>query len=276
VNPSGTVWEVPLGDDAQWAAFLYDSSDKPITTYAGDEPLTAKVWMGDDQQLIPGIVSLVFTDPATALTTATIAGAATAGLAPAVYSVELDITVGSLILPYWQGYLSLTASAGSAPVPATYISYQDLLDAAGAWLPKLQAKTGETSFLAERARARVWFDRVILARVRPASWDMGAYLASGYTSGQLLADQYDTYFKGLLDANSLIVTEEIKEANCYLALHKICEKQITFDKGDSFFERSRFYYTKWLQRVASITAEFDTNADGVIDQAINLSVMSFR
>jgi hypothetical protein len=273
---SGTTWEIPIGDDAQYAVYIYDSADKVITTYSGAEPLTAKVWQGDDQTALAGVVSLDFTDPLTGLTTATISGIATASLAPQVLAVELDITVGSLILPYWQGFLALTPSAGLAAVPATYISYQDLMDAAGAWLPKLVSKTGQTSFLAERTTARSRFDKAVLARVRPAAFDMGSYLASGYSSGQLLSDLDDQYIKGLLAANSLIVSPDVKEANTYLALHLICEKQITWDEKDTFFTRSRYYFAKWDQVLASITAELDTNADGVGDLCINMGLISTR
>jgi hypothetical protein len=273
---SGTTWEVPIGDDAQFAAYIYDSSDQLITTYSGTEPLTAKVWQGDDQTALTGVVSLDFTDPLAGLTTATISGLATSSLVTQVLAVELDITVGLLILPYWQGFLSLTPSAGSAAVPATYVSYHDLLDAAGAWLPKLISKTGQTSFLAERTTARARFDKAILARVRPAAFDMGSYLASGYSSGQLLSDQDDQYVKGLLAANNLIINPDVVQANVYLALHLICEKQITWDEKDTFFARSRYYYAKWDQVLSSITAELDTNADGVGDLTINMGVISTR
>ena len=273
---SETVWSVPVGDDAQFAAWIYDSNDKPIVTYQGNEPLTVKVWQGEDLAAVPDIITVDFTDPSTALTTATIHGPATALLVPEWYRVELDITVGDYVFPYYEGWLELQASAGQAVAQPVYCTYQDVIDLAGGWLPKMQSKLGETVFLAERAKARYHFDKVILARVRPASYDFRSYIASGYSSGQLISDQDDQYIKGLLAANKLLVTSDVKEANAYLALSMICEKQLTWDDTDVFAKRAAFYQAKWRQRVSCITAEIDTNNDGVGDLVINLGVMSNR
>jgi hypothetical protein len=271
------LWTAAVGTNSKMDVDLYSASNQPIA-YAGTEPLAVQCWHGDDTLNVPGLVTASWTggNPAIGRAVLTLNGVATAGLNPDFFLLRLLVTQAAGTFTGWEGWLRLMDAPGVAVPPPTYCSLQDVQDVAGEWIVKLMVETGRTGFIADRARAREWMDKIIVNRFRPAAMTDMAYLASGYSSGQLISELPDQYIVGLLANNQLMVNEDIREACAYYAVALICERQISWDKEDTFHARARYFKAKAAQTVNSIVAQFDTNGDGNPDLASNLGVFSLR
>ena len=149
-----------------------------------------------------------------------------------------------------------------------------MLDQGGDWLPKLMTDSGRTGFLSERARASGEFRKVVMARRRsPSGLDMAYGLPLQWTGGA----QPDQWLSDLLDGGHMIAGGDVAEACAFLAISYACEKSLTFDPGDVFQTRARYFYTRWTQKVASISSVgIDTNDDQTADIWIDLSRLDTR
>lgn len=274
------VWSVPVGSNAVFHPYLTNSRGQAITTYTGSEAVRAFVWQGDDTEAIDDVLSLSFDalQAATGKTTAAVDGTATEDLAPGWYLLRCEIELSGAWYTYYEGFLHLKDSPGTAEIPPVYCTVQDMLDQGGGWLPKLMSDLGRTNFIAERARAKSHIDRVILNHVRNNVGEgSNAFVSSDYALPGAGGELPDPYVKGLLsDGDKLLQNDEIKEAAAFYALHLLCMKALTFEAGDVMLARSRYYKAQFNRVILSTVAQFDTNDDGEADLSINLGRFSIR
>ena len=276
MSADANVWQVDVGLDDKFNVEIIGGNNQPIA-FVGDEALIVQCWQGDDTAATGGLVSASWTggNPTAGRCVLTIAGSATAGLAPDFYRLRLLVvyTDGSRYKA-WDGWLSLGDSPGSALPPATYCTLQDLLDHGGDWVFGHMTETGRTSFMADRSRARAELDKVILARARPDTLSTENLRRAGF--GDWAPEQPNAYLKGLLDADQLIVDQDVRSATAYLSLAFICERAQTWGTDDVFHTRARYYRARWKAVIANMVAQIDTNADGVGDYIFNLGYFSIR
>jgi hypothetical protein len=271
---SEQIWDAPIGDNAQFFAYIIGSNGKPITSYTGNEPVRVQVWPGEAQVALINVATITFDPPQALLgqTTVTIHGSATAALTPGYFIVRCEIDLPDGWYEFYSGWLNLKASPGATlPLPV-YCSLQDIIDLASSWLPGLMSDQGLASFEVERAKARAEINRVILSRNRPYGW---GWISTGYIN-LFSGEMPDLYIQTQLSLGNLIVTPEITQAAAYYTLALISEKQLTWDKDDVFFSRLRYFRAKYQQAITSAVAQIDVNGDGVADIAINLGRFSIR
>lgn len=274
------VVDVMVGNDVTFYPYLSDRRGQAITTYTGSESVRARVWKGDDMAVVSGVATATFngTMATTGKTTVVVNGSATSALTPGWYRMVCEIQVSSSWYEYWAGFLLLKDAPGAATTPPVYCTLQQLLDIAGDWLPRLMSDTGRVDFLAERARAKSYIDRVILNHYRTNSGEgSNWFVAYAYSSPMYGAELPDAYLKGLIDGGTaLMQNDDITLAATYHALALICEKAFTFESGDPFQSRARFYNAKSQAMLCSTVAQFDTDADGDADFGIPLGRFSIR
>lgn len=269
----GNVWSVPVGKGDAFIVVARDSSGEPLEL-AGNEPLTALVWEGDDRPTMAGVIVLSHYQPSAGEIRADVKPLVTAALAPGFYRVELDVAIGGVTYPFYEGWLELQDSPGSAAAPPVYCSLQDMIDLAGEWLPELLSSRSRTNFLAQRARAREWLDRVILAKVRPMGGPID--LLSGPFTAYTAPEADDPYIAAALKADQLIVTPGVREACARYAIALVCEQQITDADKDVWPARALRFRASARQVLTGLNPGLDFNGDGRPDYTVNLGYFSLR
>ncbi|MDE2506814.1 MAG: hypothetical protein KGM43_06360 [Planctomycetota bacterium] len=266
--------EFIIGQAASWTAQLLDSNGNAITSYAGSEPLTARLWTGGSTPTILN-PSAAWSSPSTGTISIGLTSAQTSTLAVGWYRVEVDITLGAASYPAVLFDAEGKPSAGSTPLGAVYCAYADMLKYAGDWLPRLGSKLGETSFADQRSRARSWLDDIIIARARP-----GTLMWTPATSGLeafFEPDAPNPFVRQWLAQNFLIIRDITLEITARKAISIACELGAGIgDSGGQYDALGARYGSQAEQLVRSYRAEIDLNGDGMPDQAWHLGVMSWR
>jgi hypothetical protein len=190
--------------------------------------------------------------------------------------VALDVTLYGDPYRYYEGWLQYLDSPGLAADPAVYCSLQDMLDMGGDWLPTQMLDSGRTNFLAERKRARQWFDQCFLARIRNFARsyvDLG-----GPFQPWLVTDADNPSIRGYLDSNLLIVTGEIIEANACKAIEIVCDRAISCEDNDPWSARAARYRARARNTLATCIAGLDLSdpPDGIADLVVNFAYNSMR
>ena len=258
------------GIAAPFVITLRDDLGNPVTTYTGAEALAGVVWAGADQapalSLAPAWLS------ASAGTIAVpLSASSTAILGAGRYRVQLKLADNSADL--YEGFLEVSDSAGTAQAPTSYGSFDDLLDRAP-WVEKLQRPTDLAGFARQRYLARNWFEDLLHRHYRGPSG-----FSTDYQFGASLFGPLDVYrdgrrsaeLQGWLDANRLDVTPSVIEAVTYYALALLCDRQVTPSKDDNGYAASaRKFFSRAEAAAALITAEIDSDGDGLNDLTIRL------
>src|ERR1017187_6722675 len=275
----GNTWECPIGGSQAYTVTIFNRSGVAITgQYAGTEPLAATVWEGTTIVANAGVLTPSWASASLGTTNVVLNGSATAAMVPGYYKIMLEVTYSGQKSPYYNGWLRLTPIAAAGVEPPTYGVFQDLLDRAGDWLPRLMQESSETNFLFERGRARSWLDELIVnsSRVFAYRFDLSYALYYGsFPFGPVEAP--DSVIVGYLAANDLLVKPRTIEIVTYKALALICEKRLSFDKdGEDYRKRAVWYHRLASNALRGYRCELDTNGDGKTDIAFNLGVLTFR
>ena len=266
------VWKVPVGRGDAIKLTVRDA-DGTALVLSGSETLSATIWAGDDLAATSGAVTLAHDTPASGIVMATAVGAVTATMTPGFYRLALEITLASTVYRFWTAWLELEDTAGAATAPPVYCTLQDMLDLGGSWLPALMMESGRSNFVAQRARARDWFDGVFLARCRD---DVGYIDLLGPFYPWMAPEQDNPTIRDYLAADKLIVTGDVKEACACKAIGFVCETAITGEPGDPWPARAARFHARARSLLLGLRPGIDTNADGEPDIVVNMSVMSRR
>lgn len=263
---------VAQGLSCTWTITLRDAQGRPFTGYTGTELLAGSVRSGRDS---PPLIVLAPTwiDATQGLIKLPIPGSATAALDVGRYLVQVSLANGSADL--FEGYLSIQYSPGTAADLPVYGTYGDILDCAP-WIEKLQKNTDTAGFVRQRNQARTWFDDLIQRHDNGGSGgstdfafvpgeSFGGSLGIGYRDGRRSRE-----LQSWLDANRLDVTAPVIDAVTSYAIALICQRQVSSAGSDPYAQQA----SRWMDRAETtameITAEIDSNGDGVNDYAVRL------
>lgn len=265
-----------LGSTRSWPITLKDGNGTVLANvYDDTDVLSAAVWAGGDQAPIFAPTAS-WEDSAGAAVTLTITAAQmqAAGIVPGTYRVDVtvtDVTDGEPSLG-WSGPLEVEAAPGSAAIPSTYATASDVL-AVAPGIDRLQAANDLAGFLAQRHEARTRTETRILNRYRPqpgrsrrmmnaAHTGTGPYMVFAPSSDGSPAPT-PAAVQVWLSTNRLVVTDEIRLYNAYLAAALVYEDQISVTSGQgasTYAALAKQYHehaeTLWMRCVI----EFDSTA----------------
>ncbi len=245
---------VPSGVDAEYQITLRDSSSNAVTVYDEADTLSAEVWSGDDQAILfsPTVTWLT---PTAGTLKLTIGAAQTAAILPANYRIRVLIdTSDDRRLAAWEGWLEVQSSAGSATTPSAYCTFNDLLILAP-WLATEQTIQDQAGFAEQRHASREWIDGIIIR-----SW-----------RGQA------SYLQGLLDADAMLVTAQVRAIAAKRAIGLICQHILSGNHFESGYQALAWrFLSEASSEIMSLTAEIDTDADGASDMFITVGFNSIR
>lgn len=267
---AGPELEATIGEDASFLVALYDSDGLAVAGLTGSEPLAGSVWTGEDEaaSFAP---ACTWYDAANAVAKVAVAGSQTSALSAGLYALLVRITTGSGTSDAIRGTLRLRPSPGTATPRPVYSTFQRMLNRA-AWLGRLQqTDAGLTGFAEQRADAREWLDDLILRHFRSGNLGASAYPCTAqWGAGFQRTGQTNPYLKGLLAANKLIVTPKVEEAVTLYAIGLAARAQVGQDPKSEYPALARQFLAWARSKALCLTAEIDSNGDGVGEMTIEL------
>lgn len=266
-------WPVTKSIAAAYTITCRQTDGTPIV-FAGSESLAAKYWAGlDGVQL--GTLPCAF-----ASVDAAAAGQVDVSV-PAAVSADLDFGVYQWLLEYADGSSALargvfeveggpgTDAGGVQP----YCTYEEMLEQA-AWLPLVaDLPTTTPGFLAQRVRARQWFDGLVVANYRGAgigqfethSLAAFAFAGVGWRRSQGPAQSILQY----LADGRLILRPKVRQICAAQAIAYVGLGQIGVN--NQFASHGCYFRDQAEREAVGCTAEIDTNGDGTGEIFVNLS-----
>jgi|GEM_PF-3212370 len=263
------VYEAFQGSALAITFQISDGNGNVITTYTGSETLATEVWPGGNRadSFSPTTTWIDHTEGKVQIA---ITAAQTTGLALGRYEVYSTLTasaedpVAILI-----AQLDVMPTPGSTAAPTTYCSYADLLKYGRAWLRQLQTSDDEAGFAEQLGRARSWIEDIAHAHYRVAAMTM---VIGSQAFGPRRSGARSTWLQEQLDANTLMLTDQIREAAAKKALALVCEGQIGTSEGSAAYARlARMYHSQADYLATCLTLSLDTNGDGFADVNIDCS-----
>lgn len=248
---------------------ITDGNGNPITTYTGSETLTSKVWPGGAQPATY-TPAPTWVSPSAGTTQLIIPAADSTALSPGRYQVWCFIQP-SMADPscYYQATLDVIQGPGTETPPTTYCAYSDLLRYGRSWLRQLQTGDDEAGFAEQLGRARSWIEDLAHAHYRVASMTI---VVGAQAMGPRRSGTRSDWLIQELAANTLILTDQIKEAAAKKALAYICESQVGVGQNsDQYARLARMYHSQSDYLGTCLTLSLDTNGDGYADVVIDCS-----
>lgn len=233
--------------------------------FNGAETITAEIWPGDDQPASATLAaewaptSKYADNPAIAnpYVRITVTAAAIANLLPGEHPIRCVIEPGTddiAVLPT-DAVLILTSAPGAATALKQYISAQFLRDICPTLETVQVLQSDQTGFAEKRSLARKWFEKLLHnGTPRGVIGDhLHGWLAPGYPGR-------DRWLQEQLDAEKLIVTDEIKLCLAYYALGLILTPLVGSKETTALQGLGCWYAREAQNLVKTIIAELDTNA----------------
>lgn len=263
------------GAGGSWTITIRDGDGAPITTYAGTEPLSGRVWRGGDAA--PAFtVAPTWADPSAGTVTLTIPKADTADLDPGQYRIQCTITDGITDPVFFEAILSITDAPGTATAGPVYCTLADMLDECS-WLQDVSdIEHDETGFLKQRVRARQqWLHPAILAAHRPQQgWGATTFGNSLFGVSQVRTPAINKILADYLAADKLMVDPpRIVTPMCAkYAVGLVLKDQITSGgggpRGNPYAALSAQFLAEASAMLAGYVAEVDINDDGYPEYVI--------
>ena len=281
--PSAAL-ELVQGLDGSFPLQITTDGVTPSTAYLNSDELSGRLSIGEDQPTLfaPGVSWI---DATVAKYQIVIAGAQSATLTPGTYYVQAIATRGSLntLISPPKLAIEILPAPGTAAALKSYCTYRDMLRFAP-WVARLQGQVDLAGFAQERQDARDWFEDLLYRHYRGGQGVAADYFfIPGISFGARWWGNGPNVFRsgarsaalqGWLDADGLLITSEVIKANAAYAIAQVAKGQIVpgNDKSNVY---AGFYahFESLAENTASlITAELDTDADGITDTVIRLGV----
>ena len=250
-------------------ATLRDTSGNAAIGYVGTETLTTIVWPGGGRP-VGYSPTTTWVTPAAALISIVFPAADSAGLAAGRYQLLTRVAVGMADpVDAYGCTLDVLQGPGTEAAIPTYCAYSDLLRYGRSWLRQLQTGDDEAGFAEQLGRGRTWIEDLAHAHYRVASMTM---VVGSQAFGPRRSGARSTWLQEQLDANTLIVTDQVREASAKKALAYVCEGQIgTGDSAAAYARLARMYHSQSDYLGTCLTLSLDTNGDGFPDVNIDCS-----
>jgi hypothetical protein len=249
-------------------ATVRDATGAVVTTYAGTEALTTSVWPGGTrtESFAP---ATAWASHAEGTITITIASVDTAKFAPGRYQLLTTVNDDGESVAVYGCTLDILSVAGDSAEPKSYGGYDDMLRYGRAWLRQLQTDDDEAGFAEQRARARSWVEDLAHAHYPVASLVM---VVGGRGMSPRRSGARSTWLQDQLDADTLMVTDRVREAVAKKALAFVCEGQVGTNASATAYARlARMYHSQADYLGTCLTLQLDTDGDGEPDVAIHCS-----
>jgi hypothetical protein len=239
---------VSQGFALQETITVRDYQDNPVVTYTGSESMSGSVRPG--RTVLP---SLTFTptwgNPAAGTVNVSLTAAQTLTLDPGQYLIQVGLADKSA--DFYEGYLVVSYSAGTAVLPPTYGTYDDLL-AYAPWIMKLQSETQVAGFAIERGLARGWLDNVIVQHsnwmfLTPQIGQSGFMPMAMFPA--MINQPPNLWLRQQLNLDYLVRRQSVIEITAKKAVYFICRPQL--DALNDRQERLAAWFGSDADRMAS-------------------------
>ena len=252
---------------------LRDAAGTAITGYyAGTEPLAAVCWQGQENASLFA-PACSWNSPTAGTVNLTISAAQTTGVEPGFYRLRLTVTDGGLPLTAWEAAVEIQGSPALTVAPVVYVDYPTL-QAVAPWVDQcFNSKVNIEGFPVERARARAYFDSIILRCYRGTSVGrFGSHSASALAwgaGGMRRTTLPSPVMTTWLASNFLIVDDQVKRINAWLAAALIGQQQVG---RNSVFANYGWAAGETASAEISVCiAKIDLNGDGIPDIPVPLN-----
>jgi hypothetical protein len=287
VSTTPVLCSFPVGTDFDKTLQLTVDGVSPITSYQNTDTLSADFWPGADQPAYGTAPTVAWVDASTAQFSVSFLAATTSALDIGQHSVRVKATRAGRTTVIAEFKVELTPSPGSAASLKTYCSYADLLKYAP-WVDKLQSSQDQAGFLRERNDARLWFEDLLhrhwrggqglspdyyfLPGIAFGGTNFGRY-ATVYRSG-VRSSQLQTWLDsgGQDGGDGLMVTSQVIEAVACYAISRIAQNQFAPGKESTYHAFAVLFGERAESAASLITAELDTNGDGLTDTYVRLGI----
>jgi hypothetical protein len=237
---------------------------------------TAAVWAGEDQPplMTPAVEWVDASVPSVSLIVSA-ADLAAAELTDDLYRLSVTVTTASDGEPHlgFDGLLQVMDAPGSGAALSSYATSADLASVSPEIAGMQSAQSDLAGFAAQRHEARTEFETRVLNRYRPQPGRSRRYLNAARTAAGpylVFADSSDNspppthaQLRTWLSTSRLLVTDEIRQANAYLAAALVYEDQITAGNqstSNTYAALAKLYRANFDAKWAECTVEFDSTA----------------
>lgn len=267
------AWTLDQNDDAVFVVTIRDEAGEPFTGYTGFEPIDCAVWAGNELPALPGIATAEWLSAPNGTIQVSIAGTGTKDLVPASYDLKLEISNVAV----FRARLIIQEASGSQAGRTAKITLRHLRKHFKS-VEKLLCGSDDPTAIEARADAWDWFTTLLHKHYRsgmglstdnrfvPGISFGGAYPFGVYRDGRRNPD-----LQAWLDDDKLILTTEILDCMALYALAQICGGQVDVNDEADWNGFSARFAGQAEALAVTITAELDTDDDGVADVVIRLS-----
>lgn len=267
-------WKAEQGDSPTYIATLRDENGAVYSDYLGTEEVTAVVWAGNELAPIDGAATAEWDDASDGTVKVTIVGAVTAELVPGTYFLKLEVDGQRAFI----ASLSIEEAPGAGPGRVAKITMRHLRKHYKS-VEKLLCKTDDPTALEARADAWDWFCDLLHRHYRcsgspstdyrfvPGISFGGSFLLDGYRDGRRSRELQEW-----LDADRLDLTTPVLDAMAFYALAQICGGQVEVGDEKGWGDFAAKFAVRAETMASCISAEIDTDGDGVNDLVIRLGV----
>jgi hypothetical protein len=242
------------------------------TPFDGTETLSATVGLGIDQPalLSPSVAWLNGTGWQTAAFVVTFQDADALGMVPGEYVMQVKAGKLGRTATLFTGYLPVQQVTGSTPALPTYGSLDDMRLYC-AWIDRLEHPNKRAQFVRERNRARTWFDLLLQRHFRASGYGISTI---GYPIGGIgpfRTGGTNTWLQQQLDANTLMITDDIREVLAKKALAFALEYQIGSHEGTAYQTLAGWFHFDADNLAIQTTPALDLSGSGWPELVIDLS-----
>jgi hypothetical protein len=235
----------------------------------GTSALATTVWPGGDRAASFSAATTWTSAPDGTIAIA-IAASDTAALAPGRYQLLTRLTpAGGDPEDAYGCTLDVLAFASTATAPRVYTTYDDMLRYGRSWLRTLATDDDEAGFAEQQGRARSWIEDLAHAHYRVASMVM---VVGQQAMGPRISGARSVWLQEQLDADTLMVTDQVRECAAKKALAYACEGQVGLGETAGQYARlARMYHSQADYLATCLTLSLDTDGDGFPDVTIDCS-----
>jgi hypothetical protein len=276
----GQTLEVVAGSDRSWGTTLRNAGGALV--FDPSDPLDADVWAGGEGSSALAVLfhpTVAWDDAAAGTAILSVAAAQTATLDPGTYRLQVGVTTGGARAIGFDGQLQVLEAPGTAEAGTPYCSYADMIlyyDQIGVLANR---RTDEANFLAQRMRAKVEIDRMLVLRYDPRSGRTMTRQTERHPSlGYDVPDPdaippSPAQLSAYLQAGGLILEDMVREMAAKLAIALVLERQLA--GGNAYRDEADRFRLMAERMFRCYQAQIDTSdpLDGVADLLIDRDVI---